>query len=79
MEVITATLDFLGSEEEWANMFLRLMLGLNGLGKEWEYEGVLAIALWVIVHWVQRLLWPTLWSFAPEQFLTAGFDAKEAV
>lgn len=76
MRVITATLDFLGSEKEWVNMFLGLMLGLNRLGKEWEYGGVLAIALWVIVHCVQRLLLPTLWSFAPEQFVIAGFDAK---
>lgn len=78
-EVITATLDFLGSGEEWVNIFLRLVLGLNRLGKEWEYEGILAIFPWVIVRWVQRLLMPTLWSFAPEQFVTAGFDAKEAV
>lgn len=44
VEVITAALSFLGSAQEQVNTFLRLMLGLNMLGKEWEYERILAIA-----------------------------------
>lgn len=44
VEVITAALSFLGSEEEQVNTFLRLTLGLNTLGKEWEYGRILAIA-----------------------------------
>jgi len=39
VEVITTTLDFLVSDKEWVNMFLRLILGLNRLERKGNMRG----------------------------------------
>lgn len=50
--------------------------GAEQVTKEMGITRDICYSSMLVSHWV-RLLLLTLQSFAPEQFVTAGFDAKE--